>query len=43
MILILISDYPPSNSEAETPDCSAYPPGVISVLRPVRIKRNLTA
>ena len=43
-LVLLASDHPPAaGSAAETPDCSAPRSGVISVLRPVRIKRNLTA
>ncbi len=33
----------PPTSPAETPVCSAPPAGVISVLRQVRIKRNMPA
>ena len=42
-LVLLVSDHPPAaGSAAETPDCSAPRTGVIFVLRPVRIKRNLT-
>ena len=43
-VLPLVSQlsHPWSDSAAETPVCSACLPGVIFVLRLVRIKRNLT-
>ena len=39
---VLALDHPPSDSAAETPIYSAYPPGVIFVLWLVRIKRTMT-
>ena len=42
-LVLLASDHPHPSSAAKTPDCSAPWSGVISVLRPVRIKRNLAA